>query len=129
MASTGGLVGSVLPSDSASVFIMFLCWLVCKKERALSLDTLFRTAGSVMMRTDRPNLTQRSDVKAVYSELRQRHGEETKPRTALTSKMMRHLLEDVIPEREGNQQVSVRMQLMFALEIMMGLRVGEALSG
>ena len=129
MASTGGLVGSVLPSDSASVFIMFLCWLVCKKERALSLDTLFRTAGSVMMRTDRPNLTKRSDVKAVYSELRQRHGEETKPRTALTSKMMRHLLEDVIPEREGNEQVSVRMQLMFALEIMMGLRVGEALSG
>ena len=129
MESTGGLVGSVLPSDSASVFIMFMCWLVCKKERALSLDTLYRTAGSVMMRTDRPNLTKRSDVKAVYTELRQRHGEETKPRTALTSKMMRHLLEDVIPQRGGNEQVNIRMQLMFALEIMMGLRVGEALSG
>ena len=129
MASTGGLVGSTLPSDSASVFITFMCWLVCKKERALSLDTLFRTAGAVMMRTDRPNLTKKSEVKAVYEELRQRHGEETKPRTAVTRRMVRHLLEDVTPQRGGDPLVNARMQLMFAMEVMLGLRVGEALSG
>ena len=129
MESTGGLMGSILPSDSASVFLMFMCWLVCKKERALSLDSMFRTAGAVMMRSDRPNLTERSDVKAVYEELRQRHGEETKPRTAITRRMMRVLLEDVIPTRGGNPLVNARMQLMFAMEVMLGLRVGEALSG
>ena len=129
MESTGGLMGSILPSDSASVFIMFMCWLVCKKERALSLDSMFRTAGAVMMRSDRPNLTKRSDVKAVYEELRQRHGEETKPRTAITRRMMRILLEEVIPTRGGDPLVNARMQLMFAMEVMLGLRVGEALSG
>ena len=130
MASIGGLAaGGVLPSDDADVFIMFMCWLVCARDRALSLDTMFRTAGAVMARTRDENLTRRADVRAVYQELRQRHGEESTPRTAVTSLMMRHLLETVIPEREGDESVNVRACLMFAIEIMFGLRVGEALHG
>ena len=43
--------------------------------------------------------------------------------------MMRHLLETVIPERGGSEIVNTRMQLMFACEVMFGVRVGEALSG
>ena len=129
MAYVGGAAGGVLPSDDASVFIMFLCWLVIDKERALSLDTVFRTAGAVMARTREENLTRRSEVKAVHQELRQRHGEESTPRTAVTSLMMRHLLETVIPERGGDEVVNARMLVMFAIEVMFGLRVGEALSG
>ena len=128
MASIGGL-GTVLPSDDADVFIMFMCWVVCCKERALSLDTLFRTAGAVMARTRDNNLTKRADVKAVYAELRQRHGEEATPRTAVTGLMMRHLLETVIPERGGDEVVNARAQLMFGSEVMFGFRVGEALGG
>merc|ERR1712070_739397 len=43
--------------------------------------------------------------------------------------MMHLLLEVVIPERGGHPSVNARMQLMYALEILFGLRVGEALAG
>ena len=68
-------------------------------------------------------------MKAVYQELRQRHGEESTPRTAVTSLMMRHLLETVIPERGGDETVNTRMCVMFDIEVMFGMRVGEALHG
>ena len=82
-----------------------------------------------MARTRDDNLTRRGDVKAVFQELRQRHGEESTPRTAVTGLMMRHLLETVIPERGGDEEVNTRTCLMFAIEVMFGLRVGEVLSG
>ena len=129
MSSLGGLAGGVLPSDDPDVFIMFMCWVVCSKDRALSLDTLYRTAGAVMARTRDVNLTRRSDVKAVYADLRQSHGEQVSPRTAVTRTMMRHLLETVIPERGGSEIVNIRTLLMCACEIMFGIRVGEVLSG
>ena len=129
MGSIGGLVGAVAPSDSHNVFMMFMCWIVTAKERALSLEALVRTAGAVMMKTGRENLTRRADVKALFEELKTRHGEETRPRTATTRRMMRHVLEDVIPSRGGSELVNTRMRLMFSLEVMMGLRVGEVLTG
>ena len=79
MASIGALRGGVMPSDDPDVFMMFMCWVVCAKERALSLDSLFRTAGAVMSRTGREDLTRRADVKALHKELSERHGEETTP--------------------------------------------------
>ena len=129
MESIGGLAGGILPSDSHNVFLMFMCWIVTAKERALSLEALVRTAGAVMLKTGRENLTRRADVKALFEELKTRHGEEARPRTATTRRMMRHVLEDVIPQRGGSELVNVRMRLMFALEVMLGLRVGEVLSG
>ena len=129
MESVGGLAGAVMPRDNANVFMMFMCWLVTAKERALSLEALVRTAGAVMVKTGRENLTRRPDVKALFGELKQRHGEEARPRTATTRRMMKHLLEEVIPQRGGHQLVNIRMRLMFAIEIMLGLRVGETLAG
>ena len=129
MESIGGLAGGVLPSDNHNVFMMFMCWIVTAKERALSLETLVRTAGAVMVKTGRENLTRRADVKSLFEELKVRHGEESTPRTATTRRMMFHVLEEVIPSRGGNELVNTRMQLMFALEVMLGLRVGEVLSG
>ena len=82
-----------------------------------------------MARTRDVNLTRRSDVKAVYADLRQSHGEQVSPRTAVTRTMMRHLLETVIPERGGSEIVNVRTLLMCACEIMFGIRVVEVLSG
>ena len=76
MESVGGLAGAVMPRDNANVFMMFMCWLVTAKERALSLESLVRTAGAVMVKTGRENLTRRPDVKALFGELKQRHGEE-----------------------------------------------------
>ena len=73
-STLGGLLGTVMPSDDAEVFKMFLNWMVTSKGRALSLDTMFRTSGAVMAKTGRENLTKRKDVIAFYENLRQSQG-------------------------------------------------------
>ena len=69
MASHGGLRGAVMPCDDSDVFMMFLSWLVIARDRALSLASCFRIAGSIMCKTGRPNLTKLGDVKAHYEDL------------------------------------------------------------
>ena len=59
-----GFTGSIRPSDDEEVFKMFLSWLVVTRERALSIESLFRVAGSVMAKTGRTNLTKSAGVKA-----------------------------------------------------------------
>ena len=129
MAGPAGIVGSVMPLDDAEVFKMFLTWIVTSKERALSLDSLFRVAGIVMNRTTRENLTKRGDVKAHFSSLQEMHGEEAQPRTAATRRMISYSIETAVPRRCRDKLVCVRTQLDIAMEVMLGLRVGEALGG
>ena len=119
---------SVSPRDDADVFIMFLAWFVTERERALSLDSMFRVAGVVMVRTRGVDLTRDGRVKAFYHELRQTHGEESSPRTAATRRMVRSLLEIQVPLCVSASLQS-RACLMVALECMCGLRVGEVLTG
>ena len=128
--SLGVLVGRLVsPLDDPGVFQMFLLWLVVKKERALSLDTVWRSAGSLMGRTGRPNLTKSAEVKAYYENLRELHGEESHPRTALTRRMVRLLFDSVLEKFIGKSLLLKRTRLFLALEVMMGLRVGEVLGG
>lgn len=51
--------GRVMPCDDSEVFKLFLNWLVTSRDRALSLESLFRSAGNFMAKTTRPNLTKR----------------------------------------------------------------------
>ena len=81
-----------------------------------------------MVRTGRENLTKRGDVKAAYDDLRQLHGAESKPVTAITRRMVFEAIEHVLPERCARRTLG-RAQLMMAIEVMLGLRVGEALTG
>ena len=127
--SVGGLIGTVLPSDDPDVFMMFLDWMICSKERALSLDSIFRTAGAVMVKTGRANLTSHSDVKAFYKTMKASHGEESRPRTAVTRRMVHHLLETAIPARCTHPPLRARARLDVGMESMLGLRVGEATGG
>ena len=129
MASHGGILGSVMPCDDSDVFMMFLSWLVIARDRALSLASCFRIAGSLMCKTGRPNLTKLGDVKAHYDDLIHSHGEESHPRTAVTRRMIQLGIEEVLPTVCSTPLVLARTQLMIALEVMMGLRVGEVLSG
>ena len=59
----------VLPSDDAEVFKLFLIWFVTTRQRALSLESVWRAAGAVMERTRGTggNLTRRADVKACFT--------------------------------------------------------------
>ena len=78
IASLGFLSGgAITPSEDHHVFMMFLTWLTTSKERALSLDTVWRAAGSVKQRTRGHNFTKVPDVKAHYEMLRHAHGEES----------------------------------------------------
>ena len=130
--SLGVLVGDIaLPSDDPEVFKLFLAWVATTSGRALSLETIWRAAGSVMSRTRgaERNLTRLADVKSFYESLRHAHGEESHPRTAATRRMVRLMLDRLVDARFAGEELRARTKLMIALEVMMGLRVGEALSG
>ena len=82
-----------------------------------------------MARTGRENLCRRPDVIACERNLRQSHGEEHRPRTATTRRMLRHMLGEGVQEQFSSDAVRRRARLFLGLETLMGLRVGEALSG
>ena len=119
----------VLPSDDADVFMMFLGWLVTEKRRSLSLDTIWRAAGSVMARTRRTNLTKDPACKAFYEELRVSHGVESRPRTAATRRMIVAIFDHILRDCVTSDDVLVRTELMMAVEMLLGLRVGEVCGG
>ena len=129
MSGPASIAGSLMPLDDPEVFKMFLTWMTSSQERALSLDSLFRVAGIVMSKTTRENLTKRGDVKAHFEHLKSIHGEEAAPRTAATRLMIRHAIEVGAPARHRDPFVRVRAQLDIAVEVMLGLRVGEAMGG
>ena len=132
MASIGraGLTGGVLPRDSPEVFMMWMIWLVTSKQRALSLDALFRTAGAVGLRTRGVDMTRNSEVKAMYHDLKLAHGEESHPRTAATRRMVRYILGvGIAAEFEGRPDLVARYRLEVAMECVLGLRVGEVVTG
>ena len=129
VASLGALCDEVVsPRDDAEVFKMFLEWLVVSKERALSLQTIYRTAGAVMARTRDADLTRLPDVSAFYRVLKESHGEEGSPRTAVTRRIVRLMLEEIMPARLSARCLA-RDLLVVALQVMMGLRIGETVSG
>ena len=79
------------------------------------------------------NLTRRADVKACFTNLKHLHGEESQPRTAATRRMVALILGPLIERHfalgAAGDEMRARARLMIAVEAMLGLRVGEALSG
>ena len=127
--SFGVLLGQiVLASDCPEVFKMFLEWLVISAERAKSLKTVFRAAGSAIGRTRAVNVTRDPSVKAFMLNLVNLHGEESSPRTAVTSRMVT-IISGRLIESTCSKLIRTRVTLMYYLEIMFGIRVGECLAG
>ena len=125
-----GVAGGVLPRDSRESFMMWLTWLVTSAGRALSFDTLFRTAGAVGLRTRGLDMTRDPEVRAHYADLKQSHGEESQPRTAVTRRMVRYILDvGIDAEYSRRRELASRLKLTLALEVCCGLRVGEVISG
>ena len=129
MEDLGSGAEHVLPRDDAESFKCFLGWLVTSASRTRSLDAVVRTAGTVMARTGRENLTKREDVKSFLKTLKGAHGEESRPRTTATRRMLWSAIHEVIPGRKSSPLVTLRHQLLIAVEAMMGFRVGEVLGG
>ena len=141
--SVGG--GSVrLPSDHPTSLNLFFTWLVRDADRARSLSTLWRAAGSYMVRTHRVNLTStESGCKAHYSSLLDAHGVVEHPRTSATPRMAGLMMgtdfrlttanvvsgsdRGLISQECPSPFICCRTRLDTCLEGSMGLRVGEAL--
>ena len=122
-------ISVVLPTDGKTSLKAFLLWLSTDRERAKSLDTIWRCVGSYMARTGRPNLTSLGDVKYAYKDLRDKLGVEHTPRTACTPRMLKLAIGSVIAKECRKAIVEKRTKLDFASESGLGFRVGETFSG
>mmetsp|Transcript_45392 Transcript_45392/g.96589 ORF Transcript_45392/g.96589 Transcript_45392/m.96589 type:complete len:87 (-) Transcript_45392:1261-1521(-) len=61
--------------------------------------------------------------------LRNSHGEEIRPRTIVTRRMMQIILERLLASGDHSREVELRSQLMLAIEALLGMRVGEVCGG
>ena len=116
-----------LPSDHETSLKMFLTWLVRDKERSRSLGSLWRCIGSYQTKTGRKNLTQVASVKYHYSDLLEKHGIESQPRTSATPRMLKLCMDSVVEKHCPKPLICARTKLDIGMETGFGVRVGEAL--
>jgi hypothetical protein len=123
------LDGNMLrPRDSAASFKNFVTWFVLGADRALSLESMVRSAGAFFMKV--PGLvdwTKEASVKAHLKELLLATGVEHEPSTAATARMLHLLVKDrgLIDVRYGRYLVGAREKVQFVCEGVGGCRVGE----
>ena len=124
----GATPGSiVLPRHSEQSFIAFLHWLVRTAERKRSFGTIVRAAIGVFAKLEITNVAGTKRVKGVISELEQSHGVEAVPCTHLTRRLITIMMEDTMPAKCG--KLLARSLVQWMLELMGGVRVGEACGG
>ena len=130
MTSLEEAVESQAPEDCVEAFKSFLHWLVTDCHRALSLESVWRAAGSIMIRTGRRNLTSDPEMRLYYEKLGASHGLTHEPMTATTQRIAALVHTVVLPERHvGKPLMLSRSQLLFGCEYVGGLRVGETCGG
>ena len=124
-----------LPRHSMESFIAWMWWLVTEAERARSFGTLMRTAGAVMSMLELNDWTKTSRVKAQIKEIEGKCGVEHDPCTQTTRRILSIMLKRTIPEvcSKGkseylNSVLIARTEALLVLELLAGLRVGEATS-
>jgi len=119
-----------LPVDNEKSLKLFLTWIVRQKDRPRSLPSLWRVAGSYMIKTGRPNLTRSgSDASAHYSSLLDEHGVEEHPRTSATPRMLSLVFSSLLEKHCPQVTVRSRTGVALCCEAGLGMRVGEALTG
>ena len=136
ITGTGGAASMViLPRHSMEAFIAFMWWLVTSADGARSFGTTMRAAGAVMTMLELVNWTKSSRVKAQIKEIEKKFGVEPEPCTQTTHRIIAIMIDETIIEvcSKGkdsnlNDMMIFRTQALLVLELMAGLRVGEATS-
>ena len=124
-----GRAGSVvMPRHSAESFIAFMLWLVKDAGRTRSFGTVLRAAGGVLERLELTNWTKTPRVKAAINELEQSRGVQSTPDTHATRRILSIMLCEKLKERCGSGLLK-RSTVQVVLELMGGVRVGEATGG
>jgi len=123
----------VLPRDSEESFVNFLIWLAAESGRARSFVTVWRAAAGVLTITERTNWTKNARVKAVCREIEQCIGELAVPCTQSTRRliaiMFGRTLTEACARARNSSYMLARSRLLTVVEVLGGLRVGEALGG
>ena len=124
-----------LPRHNMESFCAFLWWLITDADLARSFATTIRTAGAVMSMLELEDWTKTARVKAVIKEIEKLTGVESEPCTHTTRRIVRIMIEQTIKSEcsKGkdvafNRVLNCRTMLLLVLELMGGLRVGEATS-
>ena len=118
------------PRHSIESFIAFTHWLVTEAGRGRSFATIMRSAGGVMSKLSLENWTTHKRVKAVFKELERTHGVEVEPCTAVTRRLLSLMLDRTIKAQcKSSERIEKRTKVLLVLEVMGGVRVGEACGG
>ena len=124
-----------LPRHNIESFLAFMWWIVTEAEGARSFGTTMRAAGSVMEMHELKDWTKTARVKAQIKEIERKFGVEAEPCTQTTRRIVEIMVKTTIPETCSrgncafvNHVLTCRTEALLVLELLAGLRVGEATS-
>ena len=124
-----------LPRHSLESFLAFIWWLVTDADRARSFSTIMRAAGAVMSMLELNDWTKTQRVKSQVKDIERRFGVEAEPCTQTTGRIISIMLVVTIEKvcskgasKSLNSLLQARTEVLLVLELLAGLRVGEATS-
>jgi hypothetical protein len=120
-----------LPRHNAESFKNFLTWMAIDADRARSVESVMRTAGSMMVKLGLPDVTKDGSVKAHAKDLLDGISMEHETATTATPAMLKWCLEKGIDERFKHPSgfVALREKVQFICEGVGGCRIGEVCGG
>jgi hypothetical protein len=120
-----------LPRHNAESFKNFLTWMAIDADRARSVESVMRTAGSMMVKLGLPDVTKDGSVKAHAKDLLDGISMEHETATTATPAMLKWCIEKGIDERFRHPSgfVALREKVQFLCEGVGGCRIGEVCGG
>jgi hypothetical protein len=120
-----------LPRHNAESFKNFLTWMAIDADRARSVESVMRTAGSMMVKLGLPDVTKDGSVKAHAKDLLDGISMEHETATTATPAMLKWCIEEGIDERFKHPSgfVALREKVQFICEGVGGCRIGEVCGG
>ena len=120
-----------LPRHSVESFKNFLTWMALDADRARSVESIMRVAGSMMVKLGIPDVTKNGAVKAHAKDLLDGISEEHETATTATPAMLKWCVETGIDERftHAGGFVALREKVQFLCEGVGGCRIGEVCGG
>ena len=135
LLESGNMVTVKLPRHNIESFCAFMWWLVTDADRARSFATTMRAAGAVMSMLELQDWTKSVRIKSVIKEIQKQCSVETEPCTQTTRRLIKIMIETTIEQvcsrgknNQFNHLLAARTLALLMLELLAGLRVGEATS-
>ena len=118
----------MLPRHNSTCFKNFLSWMVLERERARSLQSVVRMAGSFFTKLGLTDFTKLGEVRAHLKELMEENGLESEPATAATPRMLKLIVDPggLADQRYGTgSYLASKNKLQFVMEGVGGCRICE----